>query len=53
MINAAPRLRIEARMPAYPAPSAAGLWVVESEPMTGVDFWELFDNWTTLAMNGE
>jgi hypothetical protein len=34
-------------------PDAMLLWVDDDEPMIGMDFWNLFDNWTAIAMSDE
>lgn len=35
------------------SPDAILLWVDDDDPMLGMDFWDLFDNWTVIAMSDE
>jgi hypothetical protein len=34
-------------------PDAMLLWLDDDDPMVGMDFWDLFDNWTAIAMSDE
>ncbi|GES41676.1 hypothetical protein RsS62_09280 [Rhizobium dioscoreae] len=34
-------------------PEGLLLWVDDDEPMTDMDFWDLFDNWTSIAMEDD
>ena len=34
-------------------PQAMLLWIDDDDPMTGMDFWDLFDNWTAIALGDD
>ncbi|WFR97541.1 hypothetical protein [Rhizobium tumorigenes] len=34
-------------------PDAMLLWVDDDEPLVGMDFWDLFDSWTAIAMSND